>query len=170
MKNKELYQKSVDILLDAYNKKELQHGNPCGCAVGNLVKSNCDNLVKDTNPGTEHFPFKPDWWFAAAQSFKEEKERGRWTNNDSDYDEDEAYRQIESTGYTIEEIYQIEKAFEDAVEEEDGFDEESSIVGISQIHGLRAALNKLAEIHEMKDDSVKENQTKLESIHNTVYC
>lgn len=73
-------------------------------------------------------------------------------------------KQIESTGYTVEEILEIEKAFEAAL-----YDDEMTEIP-TQIHGLTAVLNKLAEIHEIKDDLIKENQTKLETIHNTVYC
>lgn len=37
MNRPELFVKSVDILVDAYKKGNLLNGEPCNCAVGNLV-------------------------------------------------------------------------------------------------------------------------------------
>src|SRR5688572_25079170 len=48
MKNKPLYHKTVDILVQAYFDDTLVSGHQCGCAVGNLVAANMGiRLIKN---------------------------------------------------------------------------------------------------------------------------
>lgn len=85
MKNKELYQKSVDILLDAYNNRELAHGEPCGCAVGNLVRANCIGLkVRPSVPEDyTQYPiiYNADWWYGIIGKKKRSVGTWEWIKN-----------------------------------------------------------------------------------------
>lgn len=137
MKNQELYQRSVDILLDAYNEKRLVHGNDCECAVGNLVRAN-----GGASGG----------WFCPMLNYKEMVYREIPDANVK------FKEKIEMTGYTINEIVSIEAAFES----KSWVDEKNR----TQYFGLCAVLDVLRKIHEVDTDSHEENQTKLTAIYN----
>ncbi len=132
MKNKELFDRTVSILVKAYLHETLQHADACACAVGNLVMA-CGEYEKGFN----------DDWFRCTH-------RGG-IFGDNYYGE--AKRQIDCTGYSPQEIASIEHVFENnhhvivgdnIVEDEDGY------------LGLMAVVDCLMEIHECKDEKVKE--------------
>jgi hypothetical protein len=121
MKNQELFDRTVGILVKAYLNETLVHQDSCGCAVGNLVyqhrdKSNFGVIKKGFDV---HAP-----WFKVAKRFNKDFE---------------GLQQIKSTGYTISEINNIEISFErggNVVNDKDGF------------KGLMSVVDYLAEIHE----------------------
>jgi hypothetical protein len=156
MKNRELFYESVNILQKAYYNGTLQHGNPCGCAVGNLVVSACGIKTSFTEDNRFNWNNKAPLWYERMMGVKQTltifEELGE--------------KQINATGYSIEEIKKIEGAFEyphpsgkhNVKADKDGF------------NGLCNVLEALMEIHEFnKEDLLPEkeqifNKEKLELI------
>lgn len=137
MKNKELFYKSVNILQKAYFNGTLSHGDPCGCAVGNLVKAN-NNVQKSK---FLHYSYRPDWWFGLIGK--------KFSNDLNDVcTEEEGLKQINNIGYSLEEASRIEKAFE---KKDDGFFNRDT----DGYLGLCAVLDVLMEIHEFNKEEIK---------------
>ncbi len=118
--SKERFDKTVAILVKAYLNDTLEHGNPCACAVGNMISDGmniplaCKIGNRKVTWGDESI--SPDWFH---HSLKET-----------------AYLQVESTTYSRREINLIEHAFENAEHgDSDGY------------LGLMAVLDVLAKIH-----------------------
>ena len=148
MNRRELYQETVDIILDAYNQKKLIHGNPCRCFIGNIISSraNCDFYSDNINP----------YWIQAL-TFHRSKLLAHDAHIFIEEHVKEGMKQIEKSGYTIEEVDRLEHVFEEEYEKE-AFD--------SQYLGMVAALNELAKIHEADPiESVK----RLDKIQEEVY-
>ena len=121
MKRPELYKKTVDILFNAYFNDMLRHGFCGACAVGNIIKANV-GIVSD------------NWYYVI-----EEKRSGR---SSQIADPEIARTEINSTGYTINELAKIEAAFEGAP----GWKEDY------MFNGLVAVLEVLKEIHEVGEE------------------
>ena len=140
MKNQELFNRTHAILTEAYLNDTLQHGNYCGCAVGNLVAA-------DQNCRPYKTPFGVKWeegsgsaWFAVVVSrVPHTKELERL-----------GYEQVASTGYSVEELQLIEEAFED------GAHEAMAHLKEPQFAGLCAVFETLSHIHEMHVDDRSE--------------
>lgn len=136
MKRPELYNKTVDILVQAYFNDTLVHGNQCGCAVGNIVAANCGIRIKgkgDNLHWTVPSMISGDAiWFTYIQ--------GDIMN---DHDGEKAEKQISITGYNVSDIIHIERAFENA------------LFGNSDdewmFNGLMAVIDVLDQIHENTD-------------------
>lgn len=144
MKNEELYNKSVDILVNAYMNDTLQHHNCYACAVGNIISASLGiNIIKNKhthclqdlfwegyNPyGTKGSKF-PQWYSAII-------------NRSSSINKEEVEREVNSTGYSFEELVRIERAFERASQEED-----------FMFNSLMAVIDVLDIIHENTDVEV----------------
>lgn len=95
---KEVYQKSVDILLDAYNAGNLFHGKCDACAVGNILGGND--------------------WVAVIGAFDSGFGK-RFYDFKEHYNETEGLKLIDKSGLTKKELMHIEEAFETA-DDEDG--------------------------------------------------
>lgn len=136
MKNKELFNRTVDILVKAYRNDTLQHMNCYACAIGNLVahgmnyEYNKDNDFKYYQNAYFHF------FYLLRNSEEGNKELGR--------------QQIESTGYTIEELNKIERAFERSDRGNSGDD--------WMLNGLLAVYDTLCEIHEVNKEEVTKGE------------
>lgn len=193
MNRPELYQKTVDLLLDAYNSGKLEHGDCKACAVGNICGGN-DNWARlfMTSSGTQHVSkldkikvYKSGIGTIEIpnEQAEEYSEKG-FVYGDSGYDGDdvdgfsvsprnfvakkmEAVKLIESTGYTMEELMKIEFAFEISIDNtEEGRNHyiyEDNKKG--QFIGLTAVLNVLAEIHAAPETEKTSNQEKLEKVY-----
>jgi hypothetical protein len=139
MNRPELYKKTVDILYQAYFSDTLQHANCHACAVGNLVLANMG------------YSFLRCYWgdHTWANQQWPEWQKLVWSNRYplllmlTTAELAESKRQIEATGYTVEELGKIEDAFEMA--------EGNSRDG-KMFNGLVAVLDCLTEIHEIKDE------------------
>lgn len=119
----ELYRKTVNILFDAYFNDTLEHGNPCGCAIGNIVASNLGFQFKMSGDGRMIWKNgHPNWYYKIG----------------------DADRQISSTGYSPKEVSLIEKRFE-GVSRAPRKDER-------MFNGLVAVLDVLKQIHEVTED------------------
>jgi hypothetical protein len=135
MKNKELYDKTIDILVQAYFNDTLQHCDCQCCAVGNLVAANKGiRLFKargfiNSSAGYDENTL----WFKGLKGCGVIREE-RITPD--------VRAQIECTGYTPQQIADIEFAFEKNLHLEndpDGF------------KGLMAVIDCLDKIHENID-------------------
>ena len=144
MKNKELFNRTVAVLVKAYQNDTLKHGSCRACAVGNLVAAGCgiNNIFDD------------DEWRIKAS---DEDFRG-WTNVFSTSRGEqlimpENYRgpakfQIDATGYTWQELAKIEYAFETAPKGDNDDD--------WMLNGLLAVYDVLCEIHEVDKSEVQD--------------
>lgn len=134
------FENSVSVLVNAYMNDTLEHGCPCGCAVGNLMRA---SGYQFENPETlEGY----DYLLNHKNCSWVDRLRKR-----SGYDAELADKQIASTGYTERELSLIETAFENApIEDRDD----------KMIDGLLAVVDVLAEIHNV-DLSVKESAKQL---------
>lgn len=163
MKRKELYEKTVDILLDAYNKGTLLHFNCYACAVGNIIAANMGKeFVKDNSE--EIMDFHKLYWEGYSSYDNICSRNGSvspWFAHMKHTNESqEGLDQLLSTGYTIEELTSIENTFE----KNSHYDKGSNTIG-----GLKAVLILLQEIHEGSDEQTEENNIKFEKISQEKY-
>ena len=127
MIKEQLYNKTVDILVQAYFNDTLIHGNCASCAVGNIVAHNMGYTYTSDKKFWECSI--PNWYdvFRAYQKY-----------------EGKAKKQIDSTGYTWQELAKVEKAFESAGKGNSGDD--------YMFNGLMAVIDVLDIIHENTDE------------------
>lgn len=136
MKKKELYQKTVDILVQAYFNDTLEHSDCTACAVGNIVAANIETC---TIPYSSKLPWRGEWSNVFCTSGCEQDiDPSEYRGN--------AKLVIDATGYKWQELAKIEKAFESVRynEDEDKW----------MFDGLMAVIDALDEIHENKDASI----------------
>lgn len=164
MNRPELFVKSVDTLVDAYEKGNLQHLSPCNCAVGNLIAYNTGTYrFNDKTGGTEAE------WAHLVNAIRDavmiepssEKISEHWIFSKADKynrtkDLSAAYNQIYLSGYSASEVEKIESAFEKVIVGECG-------IGISDrkaertdepLDGLLNAIKVLGEIHGIPEETV----------------
>jgi hypothetical protein len=143
MKNKELYDKTISILVKAYLNDTLEHGNYCGCAVGNLIADGmgfkltvCEdesgyNRIRwdDQQEIAEH-------WFGFIAGGKFNKKL--------------AEEHILSTGYTGANITDIEHAFESIPYNTEKYER--------MYLGLMEVVSVLGQIHEVEKEAIEETK------------
>jgi hypothetical protein len=138
MKNKEHFDKTVKILVNAYLNNTLVHRNCHACAVGNIVAANL-GIQYDQN-------YK---WIGRQVAWKEvfvtiryqiAQIKRAWAYTD------EAKVQIDATGYSWQDLAKIEYAFERAPM---GRTHEDHV-----FNGLMAVIEVLCQIHEL-DETTK---------------
>jgi len=133
MTNQKKFEHSVNVLLKALLNNTLVHGRCKACAVGNLIAASL---------GINIYLEEHDWpkWRTNLYTGHE------WLH--PEFDEIETanffYR---SVGYTQDQIYKIEHAFEAAPMYDDWV-----------LNGLMAVVDVLAEIHEIDLTTVKETK------------
>lgn len=148
MKNKNLYDKTVAILVKAYLNDTLQHCECTACAVGNIVAGNLNiGLEKRGNQVylKDESGMSSGRWFGAI-SYGRVKE-SRLT--------EEILHQIKSTGYTAQQLADIEQKFEHAYAPygtDDDFEPEW------MYNGLMAVVQVLGEIHEVSQEVTEETK------------
>lgn len=163
MIREELYHKTVGILVAAYFNDTLIHGSCYACAVGNLVAANMGLGYKRSGhqsifkkliwvDGSNELPYPGDnpgakgWGSVLSTNF------GKDQTIDLDDYRGLAKEQIDSTGYSVYELAQIENAFENA--SQCGSDEDR------MFNGLISVVEALDQIHENTDAQVKEESKK----------
>jgi len=133
MKNETLYNKTVDILKDAYFNDTLEHGNDCACAVGNLIAAAKGvNIIPDNEGRLSRFTWEqgyPKWFYSVI-------DKGCPPT-------DGALSEINKTGYTIDDIILIERAFEST--------KNDNTEDLAMFNGLMAVIDVLDIIHENND-------------------
>lgn len=135
MKNKELFDRTVKILVSAYLNNSLVHRNCHACAVGNMIAANL-NIPYDQNLK----------WIGRQVAWKEvfvtfryqiAQIKRPWAYTG------EAKEQIDATGYCWQELAKIEYAFERAPM---GKSREEHV-----FNSLMAVVEVLCQIHEMEE-------------------
>lgn len=145
------FEHSVDVLVKAYIKGTLEHGSCRACAVGNLVAdAQGIELIIDNNSLLTKIGVIPN-----IIPNKYGKSLFHWSSlvDINGYgNKDQGLVEIESTGYTVDEIIAIERAFERC--------EFSLNKDQWMLNGLYAVVDVLAEIHNV-DLSIKEEAKEL---------
>lgn len=146
MKNPELFHKTVGILVNAYFKGTLREGDPCGCAVGNLIAANCGYKIQNDEWYDKNGNIViPNWsavhnvgnFLAALKELYIGEKR-------TSISKEIGLEQLHSTGYTEYETCKIEYAFERADLSECEIDDIDSEMYIQ----LMSVVDCLIEIHE----------------------
>jgi len=136
MKNKEQFDKTIKILVNAYLNNTLVHNNCCACAVGNIIAA---NLKIKYDQDLKWIGRQLAWStvFVTKRS-KIEQTQCPWAYNGN------AKEQIDATGYSWQKLALLEAAFERAplgkTSEERMF------------NGLMAVVDTLCQIHEMAEE------------------
>lgn len=145
MKNKELYQRTVDILVAAYFNDTLAHNDCAACAVGNIVAANLGVCVVEGRDGYWKWKGKKIYrngystnWFPAVVNNQTPSNRQK--------------KEIAVTGYSIHDLTKIESAFEGA---RTGKSDDEYM-----FNGLMAVIEVLDQIHENTDTEVTTNSKK----------
>lgn len=142
-KNIELYNKTVDILYQAYFDDMLVHGNCQACAVGNMVAANTFKKVTKVSYGYKGVGW--DYGCTVWQLvFMTDPDTLHQVREPAFY-VGEAKEQIDATGYHWKDLAKIEYAFETA---DKGQSEEDYM-----FNGLVAVLDVLKQIHEIDDNT-----------------
>lgn len=142
--NKPTFEKTVDILVKAYLNDTLSHAACTRCAVGNIVEASIGNF-------SASMPFdngEGGWGWSNVFCTEESTKKQRiFPENYID----EAKLQIDSTGYTWQELAKVENAFELV----NGKTRDQRMFA-----GLMAVVDVLAEIHNV-DLTVREEAKSL---------
>tara|TARA_R110001599_G_scaffold89580_4_gene237119 strand:+ start:928 stop:1395 length:468 start_codon:yes stop_codon:yes gene_type:complete len=152
---KEIYQKSVDILLDSYNAGTLFHSNCSACAVGNLIAANNNiELVESTSRfGGQTATWsegRPIWQLVFFTTLEgQEVFMNCYKGSEK--------TEIDSTGIPLTELMAIEKAFESVSEEENN----------GQYKGLCAVLDVMKDMVS-EEVAHMDNVERLETIYATI--
>lgn len=155
MKNKELFKRTLDILVKAYQNDTLEHGSCTACAVGNIVAANMEIKISTLGHTLMWDNWMPYWQKLLSTVRKqkgidssiiilrenEEFIQGQLNLNSSQLKE--PMQQILSTGYTFKELAEIEWAFETADEGNNKDD--------YMFNGLLAVYDVLCKIHEVEE-------------------
>lgn len=175
MNRPELYKKTIDILYKAYFDDTLERGKCNACAVGNILRETAASLKIETrawantfitiiNPKTgatrqiiceddEIITHDPLFGHMAIKAFRE-----------SDFESLRNSRLlIQHAPYSLEELIQIEYAFETAAWSQSKEDQ--------MYYGLAAVLDVLAQIHEVTDqDLITTNSKRFSEHYKTRLC
>ena len=145
MKNKQLFEKTVGILVNAYRNDTLMRGFYTACAVGNIVAYNCG--INDINSIAEWHNKALDkpssGWGSVFLTVNKQRVIPKNYKGAAKF-------QIDSTGYSWQELAKIEYAFETAPKGTSG-DE-------WMFNGLIAVYDVLCEIHEVNKEEVKKGE------------
>ena len=138
---KATFEHSIDVLVKAFMNNTLEHNNCCACAVGNLVADGIGikvvpfkGIVTKAKWESENdsVSIEKGWPLVFMTDDKKQKKRSY------NY-KDLAKKQIDSTGYTWQDLAKIEFAFETA---DKGNSDDDWM-----FNGLMAVVDVLAEIH-----------------------
>jgi hypothetical protein len=151
------FKHTMDLLVKAYLNDTLIHGNCAACAVGNMIADSMNYSFKrekatglpDGLSWREAYPVWDDVFVTA------------WGSQDIDKSKyyDRSKEQIDSTGYSMEELARIEYAFEKA--------NKGKTVDDYMFNGLLAVLEVLADIHGVDFSGYVEYERQLADIHAT---
>lgn len=137
MKNKELFDKTIGILVNAYLNNTLVHNNCCACAVGNIIAA---NLQIKYDPYLKWTGRQLAWSKVfVSMPFKTDQIQRPWAYAGN------AKEQIDATGYAWPDLALIEAAFERAPK---GTDKEERM-----FNGLMAVVDVLCQIHDLNEET-----------------
>jgi hypothetical protein len=130
------FDNTVQILVKAFLEGTLAKHNCAACAVGNICAASLGvGFTKDNVFGMEWAEQAPSWHSVFCTSFPSDKAQKTWP----ELYKGAAKEQIDATGYTWQELAQIEFAFETA--HLDVHSDEAEFAG------LMAVVDVLANIH-----------------------
>lgn len=141
MIKKELYEKTIKTLVNAYFNDTLAKGYCTACAVGNIIAGNCGYKVVGENKASLR-------WLGSngKQIYEEWSEVFMSAGGEQDIEIEnyigESRRQIDSTGYSVLQLAKIEFAFETN--------------GKDMFTGLMAVVDVLGTIHEVDKEDVQQ--------------
>ena len=135
MKNKEHFDRTLKILVNAYLNNSLVQGNCHACAVGNMIAASLD-IKYDQDLKWIGRPVAWSQVFVTL-NYKIAQVKRPWAYTG------EAREQINSTGYSWQELARMEYAFERAPR---GKTKEEHM-----FNGLMAVVEVLSQIHEMDE-------------------
>lgn len=141
MKEQELFNKTIDVLVRAYQNNTLKHGSCAACAVGNLVGHGMDyEIIKGQEIWfvNKNGLLVDTHWTEAFSTIS----GMQWRNFEATHLKD-VREQIESTGYPVEVLADIEYAFETAHK---GSSEDDWM-----FNGLLAVYDVLCKYHEVEN-------------------
>lgn len=136
MKNPELFHKSISVLVKAYLNNTLIKGECTACAVGNLISAACnfkiikENHIKWVTEKGNRIYSTWDMVFTTVKGVQRTYPKAYEGNSKE---------QIDSTGYTWQELARIEKAFECSKD---------------MFEGLMNVVDVLGEIHEVDKEEI----------------
>lgn len=136
MKQQELFEKTVGILVDAYHNGTLKHQSCMACAVGNMVRANMgeDCFIKS-------YPYS---WATIFNTIACSYLNGSYLQMRSFHLMDSlpiAREQIESTGYPVEVLADIEYAFETALK--GNSEDEWMLNGLYRVYDVLCAYHEV---------------------------
>jgi hypothetical protein len=135
MKNKELFDKTIGILVNAYLNNTLVHNNCCACAVGNIIAA---NMQIKYDPYLKWTGRQLAWSKVfVSMPFKSDQIQRPWAYTGN------AKEQIDATGYAWTDLALIEAAFERAPK---GTNKDERM-----FNGLMAVVDVLCQIHELDE-------------------
>ena len=146
MKKKELFEKTVGILVNAYRNDTLEHRNCLACAVGNIIAANCgiNDIISSAEWEEKTGGFGSLDWTGWTKVFM--TVGTKQSINMSAY-KGVAKFQIDSTGYSWQDLAKIEYAFETTPRGNNDDD--------WMLNGLLAVYDVLCDIHEVNPTEVK---------------
>ena len=150
-------EKAIDIFLDAVNNGTLAKGTCIACAVGNLVAHGMNGTIsKRKSIVDEYSTFESDVNSSAWSSAFVTTE-GEQTIYKNSLNDPWVLRNVEATDFTIQELAQIEFAFETNTEIPclDYDSTTAKKIRADQIKGLEAVINVMMTFDDVKAD-VKE--------------
>jgi hypothetical protein len=152
---KKMFDESISILVQAFLNGTLLHSNCAACAVGNIIAAKIQAKVIVSGKRSDFFSLDAQWIRGASeiQPIWDEVFCTNGTRQDIDPDAYKGWakRQIDTTGYSWQELARIEKAFESVPYSIDEFNSEDHMY-----RGLMAVVEVLASIHGI-DLEEKEN-------------
>jgi hypothetical protein len=151
MKDKELYDKTISILVKAYLNDTLQHCNCQACAVGNIVAGNLnikliklENRVVSENYIINNPNSDSGLWYDAIGDGKVRVKIS-----------DDILYQAKKTGYTPQQLANIELAFETA-DAPNGI--RNDFDPLWMYNGLMSVVEVLGQIHEAEKEVTEETK------------
>lgn len=142
MKNKELFDRTIGILVNAYFKGTLEHYNCCACAVGNLVAANCGYTYNESMKYNEAPAVNKDYGWAALFATTDRIQKYKPENIGMPATK----YQIDSTGYSHKELMKIEFSFE--------YDFFHGFTEAELFKGLMNVVDTLMQIHEASTEEI----------------
>jgi len=164
MKQKKLFERTLEVLVNAFTADKLVPGSFCSCAVGNMVAAACGYRVEFIafSCSNEEF-YKLLTWMADEQTLVAAPE---WhhvfytTTSQKVYMDayhGKAKKEIDKTGYDVYDLMAIEEAFELASRSGEDIDPMAGMSLLQRLNytrersylGAMAVLQVLGQIHEL---------------------
>ena len=155
MKNQELFDRTVGILVKAYLNNTLTPMHPCGCAVGNLVAANCGfkmslNDKNEPQWDTPNGKVTDPYWNNLVHNTGSFYEGSEFSTELAKQKREIALSDLRGTGYSEKQTFKIEMAFEGYGEFAYNKDSRDSRV----FNGLMRVVDYLMEIHEATTEEI----------------